>query len=291
MPHPHTLRPATTACRVVPALAILLVLTLPSCRSGGADEPPMTQQLSLHDVPDDAWRRLAESRIFFGHQSVGFNIVDGMRDVMAADPRIALRIVESKQPDTLDAGFVHAAIGRNRHPGEKDDEFAAIVDRGLGRPGDVALYKYCYLDAAPSTDVAAMFDAYRHNVAAVQARHPSLRIVHVTQPVAAVESAIEARLRALLGRSSARALNAKRNAFNRLLLAEYGASGMVFDLAAAESTRPDGSRHFFVQGADTVWSLVPEYTDDGGHLAGDGRRIVAERFLAFLAALPPAGDA
>jgi lysophospholipase L1-like esterase len=78
-------------------------------------------------------------------------------------------------------------------------------------------------------------------------------------------------------------LNAKRNEFNALLGQEFGAIDPIFDLAQIESTRPDGSRAYFQRSTESVFTLAPEWTYDGGHLNAAGRRVVAERFLAFLA--------
>ena len=59
----------------------------------------------------------------------------------------------------------------------------------------------------------------------------------------------------------------------------------LFDLAAVESTRPDGSRVFFERAGTPVYYLAPEYTNDGGHLIGAGRRSAAEALLATLAGI------
>jgi hypothetical protein len=66
----------------------------------------------------------------------------------------------------------------------------------------------------------------------------------------------------------------------------YAGRAPVFDLAVLESTRPDGSRVSYTQGADTVYTLAPEYTNDGGHLNEAAKRMVAEQLLIFLARLP-----
>jgi len=47
-------------------------------------------------------------------------------------------------------------------------------------------------------------------------------------------------------------------------------------------------RSFFRKGNQIYFTLIPEYTDDGGHLNTLGRKIVAEQLLIFLA--DPAND-
>jgi len=50
---------------------------------------------SIGDVPEAYWQILAGERIFFGHQSVGYNIIDGITDVMNEYDHIKLNIVET----------------------------------------------------------------------------------------------------------------------------------------------------------------------------------------------------
>ena len=277
-------RPAAAHALVRLAAVVLLA----GCSSAGGDETHQPTPAVLQTISDSALAQLAQRRIFFGHQSVGFNIVQGIEEVMAADPRVKLRLVKSATPETVDGpALVHAAVGENTRPESKDADFRKILEAGFGATGDIALYKYCYVDVTPATDVTLLFEGYKRTMAALEARYPGLTFVHVTQPLVAPESALASRLRVLLGKASDRVLNAKRNEFNRLLVAEYGATGRVFDLAAAESTRPDGSRVSYRLDGQTVYALAPEYTNDGGHLDAEGRRHVAEQFVAFLARLTP----
>jgi hypothetical protein len=60
----------------------------------------------------------------------------------------------------------------------------------------------------------------------------------------------------------------------------------VFDLAAIESTRPDGGRETFEVEGRQVPALVPAYTDDGGHLNGPAAERVARQLVALLATVP-----
>jgi hypothetical protein len=245
-----------------------------------------TAQLPILDsVTSVEWARLAQRRIFFGHQSVGQNIMDGVADVLVANPRIRLSVLASKDLDTASAaGLYHAPIGRNRFPAEKTAEFATVVDRAFGSGDGVAMVKYCYVDVQEDTDPAALFEAYQARIADLSARHPGLIIVHFTMPLERAAGALSSLKARLLGRQS---LNAIRNRYNTLLRQAYEGRAPVFDLARLESTRADGSRSFEVRGADTIYTLAEEYTEDGGHLDASARRMVAEQFLIFLAKLPP----
>ncbi|MEF9476235.1 MAG: hypothetical protein L0958_06070, partial [Candidatus Mariimomonas ferrooxydans] len=65
---------------------------------------------------------------------------------------------------------------------------------------------------------------------------------------------------------------------------------ILFDLALIESTDSEGGMATFKKCGKSFYSLVPSYTNDGGHLNEDGRRIVAEQLLIFLANLPDSAD-
>jgi hypothetical protein len=90
--------------------------------------------------------------------------------------------------------------------------------------------------------------------------------------------------REMLGRRNRTKLaNLSRNEFNRRLKEKYAADP-IFDLAAAMSTYPDGRRESFKVDGVTFVSLVPIYTDDGGHLNAVGRTYVAAEFVSSIAA-------
>lgn len=65
-------------------------------------------------------------------------------------------------------------------------------------------------------------------------------------------------------------------------LAEDSSHPRVFDLATIESTWPDGCGQTVARGGRAGYALVPAYTDNGENLNALGRRVAAERFLAFL---------
>ena len=59
-------------------------------------EADKTTFSSISDVPKTYWAKLAETKIFFGHQSVGYNIIEGIRGIAAEYDYIKLNIVETK---------------------------------------------------------------------------------------------------------------------------------------------------------------------------------------------------
>jgi hypothetical protein len=245
-----------------------------------------TLRLTYSDVTATEWEALAARQVFFGHQSVGNNILDGVRDVLADHPEIRLDLIEARDLSEAGAGIYHARVGRNQSPLEKIADFAQSLQGGSTPAGRVGFLKFCYVDVEPETDADALFRSYRDSMARLRAAHPELTIVHFTMPLTRSENwkgVIAGRLR---GRVLERDRNVVRHRYNSLLREAYAGREPVFDIAHMESTRPDGSREYFVREGGPVPSLVPEYTYDGGHLNEVGRRRVAEHLLFFLAKLP-----
>jgi hypothetical protein len=240
---------------------------------------------SLDDVAPAEWEALASRRIFFGHQSVGRNIMDGVRAVLAERPGIGVRVVPTEDPASVEgAAFIHASIGENRKPATKAAAFVKAIEKGLG-PNPIAMYKYCYVDVDIETDVRQLFDAYAAQSRAIEAKHPEVTLVHITLPLKTTRTGATELVAGLLGRTTELDVNIKRNRFNELMRAEYSGRSPLFDLAELGSTRADGSRSYARRRGDNVSMLAPEWTYDDGHLNEAGRRNVAERFLVMLADL------
>lgn len=244
---------------------------------------PEVPRPDFASVTPDRWRALAGERIFFGHQSVGGNIVDGIAAVLAEHPGIPLHVIDTSTLDsTAGPGIYHARIGTNGNPASKSAAFDTIVGRGAPAIG---VLKYCYEDVDARSNPDSLFAAYERAMAALRARDPHFIMVHVTMPLTTIEGRRELVMARLRGRATKRDLNVTRNRYNALLRQAYAGKEPVFDLARFESTRADGSRAFFMRGADTVYILDRGYTDDGGHLNVAARRAAAREFLAVLAGL------
>jgi hypothetical protein len=141
------------------------------------------------------------------------------------------------------------------------------------------MLKYCYVDVPSRANVKRLFDEYQQTVATVRARHPDVVLVHATMPLTTVESASKAFVKRLLGRKTVREQAQARHEYNELVRSAYAGREPLFDIADVESRRPDGSREFIVAGNDSIHTLVPAYTRDGGHLNGRGQRIAAAALL------------
>ena len=264
----------------VPLLAVL------ACRGNAMDDGTAAAD-PLREIPREALARLGQKRIYFGHQSVGRNIVEGLSALAAEQPALALRIVESRSPGAL-AGpaLAHARNGRNEEPLTKIRDFAETLDAGgLGATTDIALFKFCYVDFHPGTDVEAIFAEYRSTLAGLRRRFPAVRFVHVTAPLTVPESGPRALVKRLLGRRLLEAeSNVVRDRFNALLRAEYAGREPLFDLAAAESTGPDGRPVRFEHRGRSTPALARGYASDGRHLNAAGSRWAAAHLLRTLAA-------
>ena len=237
----------------------------------------------LSDIDD-----LLQQRVFFGHQSVGTNILDGVRDLLR-DAGRAWPIEELGAQRPSGGAIIHAAVGRNEQPLTKCDDFRRVLDEGLAGHVDIAVLKFCYIDIHEQTDVVALCDRYRAMLEALAQRHPRVTFVPATVPLRHVEGGLGVRAREMLGRPNhAKLTNLARQRFNDWLRQGWTISPL-FDLAASEATRPDGSRETFTYRGTTAENLVAAYTDDGGHLTGLGRRAVAAEFLRVLAAAARAG--
>jgi hypothetical protein len=248
----------------------------------------------LREVPAEAWTRLGQRTMFFGHQSVGRNIMDGIRDLVAESAAVNVHIVETKDAGQLtDAVFACAPIGRNWEPESKLAEFRRVLEDGLGDKVDVAFLKFCYVDVRSDSDPVALLDAYVRMMEALNARFPNVTFVHLTVPLRAppdsVKGILKVNLKRVLGRATVLDDNGVRACYNDLLRERFSAGNLLFDLAGYESTGPDGAQWFVSWKGHEVPVLVPSYTDDGGHLNAQGRRHVAEQLLIELAKLAEAG--
>lgn len=272
----------------------LLAAVALACGGGaeGGEVVGVMDATPITSITNDQWEALAARPIFFGHQSVGRDMMHGVARVLDAHPEIPLRVVSADGPEDVGGtAFIDARIGRNRAPESKSAAFLEWV-RAMGdRPGALAMYKFCYVDVNADTDPARLFADYQATIEEARRRHPGLLIVHMTLPLHTADEGMGERIRTVLGFPTQTRLNAIRNRYNELLLQTYGGRDPVFDLALLESTRSDGSRAFTRYRGENVYMLAPEWTYDGGHLNDSAKYRVAERLLVFLAQVASAQSA
>ncbi len=243
---------------------------------------------SIDGVPRESWAKLAEKKIFFGHQSVGYNIVDGVTDILKERAYIKLNIVEARGPAGFDKPILaHAQVGRNTDPVSKIESFREVMDAGVGGKVDIAFFKFCYVDIMRDSDPGKIFDSYSAAIEELKSRYPGTKFLHVTVPIRSVPKGIKKNLKQsvklLIGKPGVLDDNMMRERYNKFLSDAYGSTEPFFDLALAESVNPDGFRCYAAKGAEKIHVMAPEYTDDGGHLNSRGRKKVAEQLLIILA--------
>ena len=261
-------------------MLLSLAALLTACSGGEAVQPRSVDDALRADID-----RVAQARVYFGHQSVGANIMDGLADLQRAMGTPVIQVGELGALDVASGRnvFLHTKVGENEKPGSKCEDFRRILDKKLSGNVDVALFKFCYVDFSDTSDVDAIFSTYSSTMDDLKLRHPGIIFIHVTAPLRSVDRGLGVWAREMLGRRNRTKLaNVSRNEFNRRLKEKY-ATDPVFDLAAAMSTYPDGKRESFKVDGVTFDSLVPAYTDDGGHLNAVGRTYVAAEFVTSIA--------
>lgn len=229
----------------------------------------------------------SELTIFFGHQSVGRNLLAALPQVYAAEGLAAPRIVESEEP-LAGPAFQHTNIHRNQDPLGKITAFDRILRSGVGDAVDVAVLKLCYVDFHEGDDIDQLFETYRSTLAALEHDYPEVTFLHSTVPLTTdrgIRGRAEDRINRLLGRGTRLGVehNVVREQYNAKLRQAYGNSGRLFDIAAIQSTRPDGTRIRGSLGGRTFYSMAGEHASDSGHLNPDGAALAVSALLATVA--------
>lgn len=220
------------------------------------------------------WDATAARSIFFGHQSVGENIIDGLKQVAAVEGWKPLRIEEIGTTAPAGPGLFHTKIGQNGDPSSKVKAFRQSLEGGVGDRVDIALMKFCFWDIRANTDADAVFKEYRDTMADLQRRYPKVTFVYATVPLVVMDADWRAQVRRLFRMTVPMdADNLVRDALSRKIRAEYGARGPLFDIAALEEA-----------GAAPVPYLADDLSSDGAHLNTAGRRRLAAGFVKTLSA-------
>lgn len=264
---------------------IIMSITLESCRNGDHMHLKSSYIDIINSVSKKDWAELAQKKIYFGHQSVGFNIIDGIKDIMAEYNKIDLKITETDNlNDFSNPLFGHSRIGQNTKLSSKLQDFEAKMFEGLGKKVDVAFFKFCYVDITEKTDIQKLFESYKQTMTNLEKKFPDTLFLHATVPLRTVRTSWKTHLKKMLGKNVWEyADNIKRNEFNKMVRNEFKDSGRLFDIAYAESTYPDGSLEGITYNRRKYATLIPLYTNDGGHLNEDGRKVVAAHLLKLLA--------
>ncbi len=230
----------------------------------------------MNKPTESEWAILSEKRIFFGHQSVGQDIVEGINDLKNGSNVNEFVILETRNKSDLQHPlFAHTFVGKNSDPKSKIDDFVAVLQSGLADSVDIVFMKLCYVDIDRHTNINKLFEYYQTSVGILQEKYPQVRIIHFTVPVTIRQKGIKGLVKLILGMDN----NVPRNKYNKLLRNRYK-ENELFDIAKIEAISPDGTTNKYGFG---IPGLVPEYTYDGRHLNAQGRQLIASELLRFLA--------
>lgn len=228
---------------------------------------------------------LSKARIYFGHMSVGGNIISGLESILAENRDIKLNIIERNPGKTLpDKFLLHSSIGKNTDPLSKCIDFKNIIELELKDKINYAMFKFCYIDISENTNIDELFVKYKKTMDKLVSTYSEIQFIHVTVPLQHIVSGPSVWIRELLGQpNNTKLANIKRNQFNELLRENYK-NQPLFDLASFESIHPNGSKEIFHYKSNTKYQgLIDNYTDDGRHLNDFGKRKIAGDFISQLA--------
>ncbi len=274
-----------TISKAAAAILLLSAMTALSSCQGDLMKNDGISQKNREALLQDSLKTVKTERIFFGHQSVGNNIIQGIREIAENAGTEAPDFIEGKKaPVPGQNGFFHSGIGTNTKPLEKIQEFDSILRSGMAGQLDIAFMKLCYVDINADTDTEGLFAYYRDTMTSLRKDFPAVRFVHFTAPLTA--SNFKDGIKALLGRpSDSREGNIKREEYNAFIRQEYAGKEPVFDLAKFESPSLSGKQDQKAYKNQTYQRLRTEYTDDGGHLNKTGRGYISEALVLFLASV------
>jgi mannan endo-1,4-beta-mannosidase len=216
--------------------------------------------------------------VFFVHNSVGDNIVSGLRAV-APGLTITNAVTSGGQPsatgfselymNTYAANTGNPIPSFNGRPLDKITYFETLMDNG-GRNAQIAFFKFCYVDFdnnLPEPEV--LIPAYESMLNTLQARYPNVTFVHMTAPLYVYNQSWH---------------NRKQHALNNWLRSTY--PGRVFDLAAIQAVNANGTAAPTALspsvGAPTLSTDWAANANDS-HLNSAGGQRVASGLISFLA--------
>lgn len=254
-------------------IAFIFFLSLISCSSEQKNEIKIIQQLN--------YSKLKTKKIYFGHQSVGNNLIDGIKYHLQENPESNISISELIDTLNINSGLNHSNIGKNRDPISKINSFNKLIENDLNNQIEIAGFKFCYVDFNDETNIQEVFSNYREVMDNLSEKYPKINFIHFTVPLKTIENNPKNFIKKILGKDIGLKNNKARQEFNNLLVEHYDQNS-IFDIAKIESTYPNGKRNFSLVNNEKIYSMVNEYSNDGGHLSDYGKKYIGGEFLMFL---------
>lgn len=233
-------------------------------------------------------RAFAQSRIFFGHQSVGSNILDGITGLYAAAETSGPLVVESADATGSGPSLVHTHVGTNADPYSKIDDFAAMTDGLDADWSGFLVLKLCFADVHAATDIDAVLSRYNDHLSETARRLPRATIMPTTVPIT-VDRGWKGKLNTLRRRDVhfRPADNVARHRYNESIRLRYRSTGRLFDIAQAQAGEFGGAARLRRSAGLPYAVLRADFAFDAGHLNTLGARAVASEFIRVIAANSP----
>lgn len=262
-------------------LTILLTLTfLLACEDQSKfGEIPMEVNSSINSI-----KLFQNTNVYFGHKSVGKNVIEGIKEIAQANSISNLSILKLDEDEKLTQNyFVHSSIGKNGDPISKIEEFRKNIELLINENLKVAMMKFCFADFDINSDINGIFQRYVTEIDSIKNDYPDLFIIHFTVPLKAEKSFL-GKLKAFAKGESNKNFydNLARNKYNDLIYSNFSADN-IFDIAKIESTYPDGEREIKNLKGNQCYFMINEYSRDGSHLNEIGQKLVAKELINHIA--------
>ncbi|SER91230.1 hypothetical protein SAMN05443377_1184 [Propionibacterium cyclohexanicum] len=295
---PWTRRPGTAVLLVTAVVLIAVIVsfviwmqrTTSPAQDGATPTrtatPTPPPQASAGQPTREGLDAITDTRVVFGHQSIGMNILSAMPAVFSTFGLQAPQVASVDWPaarDTDSPVFAEIWVGTNGDPLGKISDFAAKIDAAT-HPYAIAFMKIGPLDITASTDVSAVFESYTSTMDALAQKHPQTTFVYTTVGLMTEEAgwsgvaASQVGVPATAGGSD----NARREQYNALIRERFAASGRLFDVAQLQSELPDGRIATKPVDGVAVRVMNPAFSDDSLHLNAAGSQHLAAGMLAVI---------
>ena len=70
----------------------------------------------------------------------------------------------------------------------------------MGNSADIALFKFCYIDVNPKTDVTSLFRHYQNTMERLKKKFPRVIFIHSTMPLVKLQDGPKAWVKRILGK-------------------------------------------------------------------------------------------
>ena len=128
---------------VIAVVALVLALAVVMADPWNKEKPMPIQGNVASAITTEDLIAVAHTRVFFGHQSVGMNMLNAIPAIYTDHGVSAPSIEQGRAAPAPNGGFIaHQFIGENTKPLLKIEDFNRTMRDGMGRQVDVALMKF-----------------------------------------------------------------------------------------------------------------------------------------------------